>query len=36
MYVIDKDGKIAYVEIGFWKERFEKLTKVVENLLSNQ
>jgi thiol-disulfide isomerase/thioredoxin len=32
MYVIGKDGKIAYVEIGFDKEKFAKLTEVIKQL----
>jgi len=32
MYVVDKKGKIAYVEIGFDKEKLAKLTEVVEKL----
>ena len=33
MYVVDKDGKIAYVEIGFSEEDFGKLVDKVEGLL---
>jgi thiol-disulfide isomerase/thioredoxin len=32
MYVIGKDGKIAFVEVGFDKEKLETLTKVIEEL----
>ncbi len=32
MYVIGKDGKIAFVEVGFDKEKLETLTKVIEKL----
>ena len=32
MYVIGKDGKIAFVEVGFDKEKFQKLTEVIEYL----
>ena len=33
MYVVDSDGKIAYVEIGFSEEGFSKLVEKVEELL---
>ncbi len=33
MYVVDKNGKIAFAEIGFNDEQFEKLTEKVEELL---
>lgn len=32
MYVIGKDGKIAFVEVGFDQHKFEKLTEVVDSL----
>ena len=34
MYVIDKSGKIAYLEIGFDNEKFNKLKAKVEELLN--
>ena len=33
MYVIDKQGNIAYVEMGFDKEKFEKLKQKIEAML---
>ncbi len=33
MYVIDKEGKIAWVEIGFEQEKFEKMKEKVIELL---
>lgn len=33
MYVVDKNGKIAYAEIGFEEKSFEKLVEKVEDLL---
>ena len=33
MYVVDKSGKIAYVEIGFNEEKFNELKAKVEELL---
>ncbi len=33
MYVIDKEGRIAYVETGFDKEKFEKLKQKIETML---
>ena len=33
MYVIDKEGRIAYVEMGFDKEKFEKLKQKIETML---
>ncbi|NPA35218.1 MAG: TlpA family protein disulfide reductase [Chlorobi bacterium] len=33
MYVVDKDGKIAYAEIGFEEESFNTLREKVEELL---
>ena len=35
LYIIDKEGKIAFVEIGFDKEKFEKLKEKVAELLQN-
>ena len=34
MYVVDKSGKIAYVELGFYEEKFEELKAKVEELLN--
>ena len=34
MYVVDKSGKIAYVEIGFYEEKFKELKAKVEELLN--
>jgi len=33
MYVVDRNGKIAYAEIGFDEKSFSKLVKKVEELL---
>ena len=33
MYIIDMDGNIAYVEMGYDKESFEKLKLKVKELL---
>ena len=33
LYVIDKEGKIAYAEVGYSKEKLEKLKEKVEDLL---
>lgn len=33
MYVIDKKGNIAWVEIGFYEDRFEKMKEKVKELL---
>jgi thiol-disulfide isomerase/thioredoxin len=33
MYVVDKEGKIAYVEVGFYEEKFEILKAKVKELL---
>ena len=32
MYIIDKEGKIAFVEIGFNEEKFSKLKEKIEEL----
>lgn len=34
MYVVDKSGKIAYVEVGFNEEKFDALKMKVEELLN--
>lgn len=33
MYIVDKEGKIAFVEVGYDKEEFETLKEKVEKLL---
>ena len=33
MYIIDKNGKIAFVEIGFNEEKFSKLKEKIEEML---
>jgi peroxiredoxin len=36
LYVIDKEGKIAFVELGYNEEKFEKLKEKVAELLQNE
>jgi len=33
MYVIDKEGKIAFVEVGFDEEKLSDLTEKIEELI---
>lgn len=35
MYVVDKEGKISFVEIGYDEEKFEAFKEHIEQLLSN-
>jgi len=36
IYIIDRNGKVAYIDVGFNQEKFEKLKQEVEAVLGTE